>query len=97
MADARLKRPIDREVSAARREELYRMVATGEITVGEAVARMRRISRLTQEEFAKHRGISHDALRKIERDKANPTVQTLNKVAEIFNLQVGFVPLRKPS
>lgn len=95
MADARLKRPIDREAATARREELYRLVATGEISIGDAVSKMRRISRLTQEEFATHRGISVDALRKIERGQANPTAETLNKVASIFNLQVGFVPLHR--
>lgn len=95
MADARLKRPVDPETAAERREALYRMVASGELSLGEAVARMRKISRLTQEEFAAHRGISVQALRQIERDQGNPTVETLNKVAAIFNLQVGFVPLRK--
>ncbi|MDZ7862999.1 helix-turn-helix transcriptional regulator [Acidovorax sp.] len=95
MADARLKRPVDPETAAARREELYRTVASGEISLGDAVARMRKISRLTQEEFAAHRGISVQALRQIERDQGNPTVETLNKVAEVFSLQVGFVPLRR--
>jgi DNA-binding XRE family transcriptional regulator len=95
MADARLKRPVDPETAAALREELYRTVASGEISLGDAVARMRKISRLTQEEFAAHRGISVQALRQIERDQGNPTVETLNKVAAVFSLQVGFVPLRR--
>lgn len=78
-----------------RREELYRSIAGGEVSLGEAVAKMRKISRLTQEEFARHRGISVQALRQVERDQGNPTVETLNKVAEVFNLQVGFVPRPK--
>ena len=95
MVDARLKRPVDPEAALARRHALYSAVASGEISLGQAVARMRKISRLTQAEFAAHRGISVQALRQIERDQGNPTVQTLNKVAEVFNLQVGFVPLRR--
>lgn len=95
MPDARLKRPVDPAAAAERREALYRQVASGELSLGQAVAAMRRISRLTQQEFAEHRGISVQALRQIERDQGNPTVETLNKVAAVFSLRVGFVPLRK--
>lgn len=91
MADGRLKRPVDPEVAAERRAELYRSVASGQVSVGQAVAKMRKLSRLTQEEFARHRGISVQALRQIERDQGNPTVETLNKITEVFGLRVGFV------
>ncbi len=70
---------------------------TGELTVHEAVAAMRKISRLTQPEFAKHRGISVQALRQIENGSGNPTVETLGKIASIFGLQVGFVRKRRPA
>ena len=93
MADGRLKRSPNPEVAAALRTELYQAVASGQITIGQAVAKMRKLSRLTQEEFARHRGISVQALRQIERDEGNPTVETLNKLAFVFSLQVGFVPL----
>jgi DNA-binding XRE family transcriptional regulator len=89
-------RHIDRARDRDLREQLYRQVATGEISLGRAVATMRKISHLTQPEFAQHRGISVEALRQLESDKGNPTVETLNKVASIFGLQVGFVPLKPP-
>ena len=54
---------------------------------------MRKISRLTQPEFAAHRGISAQALRQIENGTGNPTIATLNKISAIFGLQVGFVPV----
>lgn len=95
MADGRLKRPIDPETAAERRAELYRSLASGEVSVGQAVAKMRKLSRLTQEEFARHRGISVQALRQIERDQGNPTIETLNKITEVFGLRVGFVQLRR--
>jgi len=53
---------------------------------------MRKLSKLTQPEFAKHRGISTAALRQIESGAGNPTVETLNKVVQVFGLHVGFVP-----
>ncbi|MES2974680.1 MAG: helix-turn-helix transcriptional regulator [Pseudomonadota bacterium] len=95
MADKRVKRPVDPEVAMARRESFYKAVASGELSVGEAVAAMRKISRLTQTEFAAHRGISVQALRQIENNRGNPTVETLDKIASIFGLQVGFVPKRQ--
>jgi len=74
------------------RQEIYDAMAAGRMSVGQAVAAMRRISRLTQPEFAKHRGLSVQSLRLIESDKTNPTIDTLGKIASIFGLQVGFVP-----
>lgn len=91
--DKRMSKPVDSALAAERRQALYRDVASGAITLGQAVHAMRKISRLTQPEFAKHRGISVQALRQIESGTANPTVETLNKVASIFGLQVGFVPI----
>lgn len=93
MADARLKRPVNPEAAAAQRAALYQAVASGSGSIGQAVVMMRKISRLTQQEFAQHRGISVQALRQIERGQGNPTLETLNKIAEVFSLQVGFVPL----
>lgn len=76
------------------RDAFYASVSSGELSIGQAVATMRRISKLTQPEFARHRGLSVDSLRQIESDKANPTVETLEKIASIFGLRVGFVPRR---
>lgn len=73
--------------------ELRRDLASGRVEIGDAVRRMRHISGLTQPDFARHRGISVQALRQIESGKANPTVATLNNIAEIFGLKTGFVPI----
>jgi transcriptional regulator with XRE-family HTH domain len=51
---------------------------------------MQKRSRLTQPEFTKHRGIGAQALRQIENGSGNPTIETLDKVAAIFGLRVGF-------
>jgi DNA-binding XRE family transcriptional regulator len=89
--DKRRKRS-DAELERRIRAEFYSAVASGSMSIGQAVAAMRRISKLTQPEFAKHRGLSVQSLRLIEADKANPTIETLEKIANIFGLQVGFVP-----
>lgn len=77
------------------REVFYRDLQSGNLTVGQVVRRMQKLSGLTQPEFAAHRGISVQALRQIQADAGNPTMETLNKVASIFGLEVGFVPKRR--
>ena len=81
----------DAEIERRLRNEFHAAVGKGNLSIGQAVAAMRRISKMTQPEFAKHRGLSVQSLRLIEADKANPTIETLQKIASIFGLEVGFV------
>ena len=90
--DKRIKKPVSPDVAANRREQFYANIAANALTISEAVLAMRKISRLTQAEFAKHRGISVQSLKQIEAGTANPTVDTLQKIADIFGLKMGFVP-----
>ena len=76
-------------------EALHEGLARGEVDIADAVRRMRHLSGLTQPLFAKHRGISVQALRQIESGTGNPTVRTLDAIAKIFGLRVGFVPDRR--
>lgn len=76
--------------------ELPRLAAEAGVEPEVIAACMRQASRLTQPEFAKHRNISVAALRQIETGSGNPTMETLNKIASIFGLEVGFVPKRRP-
>jgi uncharacterized protein YegP (UPF0339 family)/DNA-binding transcriptional regulator YiaG len=77
--------------------KLYADLDAGAIGLPEAIRGMRKISRLTQQEFAKHRGISVQALKQLEQGKGNPTVETLNKLASVFGLEVGLRPRRHSS
>ncbi len=70
--------------------ELQRQLATGEITIGAAVRRLRKeVTGLQQARFAQMCKLS---LRQLEHDESNPTVQTLNSVFNPFGMQVGIVP-----
>jgi len=89
--DKRVKKPVPPDVAASRREKFYADIANGSLTIPEAVVAMRKISRLTQAEFAKHRGVSVQSLKQIEAGTANPTVDTLKKISSIFGLEIGFV------
>lgn len=89
--DKRIKHR-DREAVRQLRDALYEGLQRRELSLGEAVRQMQRLSGLTQPEFAAHRGVSVQALRQVMSGKGNPTVETLNKIAAVFGLEVGFVP-----
>ena len=94
--DKRIKhRNPDRD--AQLRRELFEGVMNNRLSIGEAVKRMQKVSRLTQAEFAAHRGVSVRVLKEIIAGTANPTVDTLNKIATIFGMEVGFVAKRGPT
>jgi len=73
--------------------ELQQQLASGEITIGEAVRRLRKkVTGLQQARFAQMCKLSLRALRQLEHDESNPTLQTLNSVFNPFGMQVGIVP-----
>lgn len=73
------------------REALFEDIAAGRLSLAEAVRRMRRIVGMTQTEYARLIGIAPRVLMDIERGKANPRLDTLEKLAKPFGLKVGFV------
>jgi transcriptional regulator with XRE-family HTH domain len=90
MPDKRRKH-IDPVAEAERRAALYAAIDQQRLSLQAAVREMRALSRLTQAEFAKHRGISLATLKQIESGVGQPRADTLNKIGEIFGLEVGFV------
>ena len=74
------------------KRQLIEAIENHELTVGQAVRRMRKITGMSQKAYAqKIVGISPRVLAEIERDSANPTVETLNKIGRPFGYVVGFV------
>ena len=57
-----------------------------------AVADIRKGLGLTQEEFAKLLSLTRRQIAEIETGKANPTLETLEKIGRLFGFVVGFVP-----
>ena len=86
---ARIKTPEDTTMA---KQRLRESLAKGEISIGQAVRNMRKISGLNQKDYANRIiGISPRVLAEIERDVANPTVDTLNKIGRPFGYTIGFV------
>jgi DNA-binding XRE family transcriptional regulator len=84
-------RPRDPQAVRQLRHQFQESIAEGRLNIAEAVKHMRKISGLTQEQFAKNRGMSLLTLKRIESGTGNPTVETLNRVGGIFGLKVAFV------
>jgi DNA-binding XRE family transcriptional regulator len=77
--------------TALEKQQLREAIERGEITLGEAVRSMRRISGMNQKAFAQRIvGVSPRVLAEIELGRANPTVETLNKIGRAFGYEVGF-------
>ncbi len=66
---ARTKKTVDKEELRQRRAVLYAAIEAGAVTLQHAVKEMRAISRLTQAQFAEHRGVSLKTIKEIESGK----------------------------
>lgn len=78
------------------KEMLYADLEMGRLTLGQATRRMRMIVGLTQVEYAeKVLKIYPRVLMEIEKDRGNPTLETLYKIGRSFGLKVGFVRERR--
>jgi DNA-binding XRE family transcriptional regulator len=84
------RKPLPKELLRADRIQLYQDIEAGKLSLQDALKKMRAISGMTQPEFAKHRGVSLRVIREIEQGVGNPTVSSINKIAEIFSLEVAF-------
>jgi len=72
--------------------ELQDQLRQGQLTIGEATRKMRKITGLNQKEYAnKVLGIAPRILMDLELGRGNPTLTTLNKIARPFGYKIGFI------
>jgi len=57
--------------------------------VGKSIKERRKTLRVTQPQLAELAGVSINTLYKIERGQANPTLHTLNKIANVLGMEVS--------
>lgn len=89
------RKPMDKEQARERRNRLLETAGAAELSITEGVREMRAIAGMTQEEFARHRGVSARVIKGIELGQANPTMATLNQIGQFFGLEVAFVPTKR--
>ena len=68
------------------RLNIYREIKEKPATYNETIRKLRRSTGKTQKEYAELIGLSTKILALIEQGKANPTVETINKIIRPFNL-----------
>ena len=80
------------EEATLAKQKLKDGIKRGELTIGQATRQMRKITGKSQKDYARTIvGISPRVLAEIERDIANPTIKTLNKIGRPFGFVAGFV------
>jgi len=89
------RKPIDKTQIRERRNRMLASAAAARLSLTEGVREMRAISGMTQEDFARHRGVSARVVKAIELGQGNPTMATLNRIGQFFGLEVAFVPVRR--
>ncbi len=90
------QRKLSREEISAFRKRLNERAEAGALRYPFAIMEIRKTIGLTQERFAEITGLTRRQIAEIERNGANPTVETLNKIGRLFGFSVGFVK-RTPS
>ncbi|WP_305823791.1 helix-turn-helix transcriptional regulator [Massilia brevitalea] len=90
------RKVLDKAKAREKRDQLLASAAAARLSLTDGVRTMREIAGMTQEEFARHRGVSARAIKALELGQGNPTVALLNRVGEFFGLEVAFVPKRPP-
>ncbi|WP_025091693.1 helix-turn-helix transcriptional regulator [Brucella intermedia] len=88
---ARWKKPTKEEILQNRRT-LAERARTGDLRLPDAVAEIRKGFGMTQEEFAKTLSLTRRQVAEIEAGRANPTLETLEKIGRLFGFGIGFVP-----
>ena len=90
------RKVLDKVKAREKRDQLLASAASAQLSLTDGVRTMREIAGMTQEEFARHRGVSARAVKALELGQGNPTVALLNRIGEFFGLEVAFVPKRPP-
>ena len=86
-------RVLPSEELEAKRAELRKALREGRLSIGQTVHEMRRLTGLTQKEYAERVAkVFPRVLMEIERGTANPTLETLERLAKPWGWKVGFVP-----
>lgn len=84
-----------KEETSQRRAAVAMKARSGELRFPEAVVEMRHAIGFSQAEFAKLFKLTTRQIAEIERGEANPTAQTIEKIARAFGLQIGLVPIEQ--
>jgi len=89
-----MKRPAN---TITARLEVYEALSRGELTLGQAVRRLRKVIGKTQEEYAAIINVAPRVLKDLERGVGNPTLESLRRIGRPFGLEVVYLHKKNPS
>ena len=72
------------------RIDFHEALERGDLSLADACRMMRKITGLTQAEYAKITDVAMRTLVDLERGCGNPTIQTIEKIGKPFGLRVVF-------
>jgi putative transcriptional regulator len=87
----RMRKPNKDEIRA-RRTDISARARAGKLSLPSAIPEIRHALGLNQQEFAKLFRLTLRQVKELERGIANPTAETLNRIAKVFGFSLGFVP-----
>ncbi len=64
-------------------------------TLGEIIRNRRKELKITQPHLAELAGVSTNTLYKLERGQSNPSLDVLNKLAEVLGMELNLVAKKK--
>ena len=64
--------------------------------IGEAIKNRRKELKITQPHLAELAQISVNTLYKLEKGEGNPSMDVLNKLAEVLGMEITFEVIKKP-
>ena len=86
------RKPMTREEAFEARRALTAAAQDAHLPWAAGVRSMRKALGMTQEQFAKAFKLTVRQVSQIETGAANPTVETLTRLAKPFGLTLGFIP-----
>ena len=91
---AKFRKPSPEEIRR-RRARLADRARAGDLPLPGAVRDMRMALGLSQDVFARMLKLTRRQLAEIERGKANPTAETLERIGKVFGFTLGYVPAER--
>lgn len=89
----KLRKALEPEQRIESRQQILEMLETGEMTIGEAIRKMRiEWSGISQGRIGKIVGVSANTISAIERDASSANVKTLNRILRVFGMTVTIRP-----
>lgn len=85
-------RKMTREEMSEQRRSISSRAEVADLPFPKCIREMRTAIGLSQADFAKMTGLTIRMVAEIEKGRANPTLETILRLASPFGLQVGLIP-----